>query len=284
MKKIIHLTDLHIGKGQQCGIDKEDACHNVFGNIVKNIIDTMKPASDYIIVITGDLVDNANIKDNITKAKAAIDKLKEKFAHVLIIPGNHDYGRGLKVKKKNVIKFKKNFLGDPNIEYPKYDKIDNMAFIGLDSMAEAFRKRNGWFADGKLGNDQLHGNSKKNIIGLVEYLEKATKEAEHIVVYLHHHPFKQLDYVHGHPFHGLKDHDKLTKILKKHNNTHDNIKLLLFGHNHDGEERWNARLGIPRCYDGGTSTGHEKDPMSPHRIFDLSDGTDGYSVGNFYRP
>ncbi|MEE9557944.1 MAG: metallophosphoesterase [Candidatus Brocadiales bacterium] len=288
MMKIIHLTDLHIGEDAGGHSGEEESCIKVFDNIVGNIIKTIKDrASEYVVVITGDLVHVAFIDENYEMAKTAIGRLREAFKqevpeqdnfdHVLVIPGNHDYGRGIYVKERYVKKFKKTFFGNTEVTYPKYDPTDKIAFIGLDSMAESFFKGNGWWADGKLGDTQLDGLDQK--------LKKATVDEKHIVVYLHHHPFKQLDdVVHGNHFHGLKDHDKLIKKLKKHNKEHKNIRALLFGHNHEGEDRWRGRLGIPRCYDGGTSTGVGGVSVSPHRVFDLEDENGDYIGGMFYRP
>ncbi len=195
---------------------------------------------------------------------------------VLIVPGNHDYGTGIRGWENYVEKFKETFLGSKNVTYPILSIIDNIAFIGLDSMAHPI-KNNSRFADGKLGKSQ-----RKELVNKLD--EATAADVDHIVVYLHHHPFHQKDIIHGHHFHGLKDHDKLCEILEEHNKNHNNISALLFGHNHDGENKWNGSLGIPRCYDGGTSTGHEDFLITPHRIFDLSDETGGYTDSNFYRP
>ncbi|MCI5223531.1 MAG: hypothetical protein D3924_12885 [Candidatus Electrothrix sp. AR4] len=56
MKKIIHHTDLHIGIPR---------CTATFDKIVYNIKARMTLASDYVIVVTGDLVDT--VDDSFTK-------------------------------------------------------------------------------------------------------------------------------------------------------------------------------------------------------------------------
>ncbi len=291
MSKIIHLTDLHIGNNNGGNRGKKHPCEVVFNNIVDNIIKDERVAKSDIIVITGDLVESAYKEENYEMAKKAIGRFKEnKFKHVLVIPGNHDYGRGTRVEEKYVEKFKDTFFGDTKKTYPKYDPIGNIAFIGLDSLAEAFDRKGkngnyGIMADGKLGEAQLDG--------LVKKLGEATKnkKVKHIVVYLHHHPFKQLDAIggrhhyHGHPVHGLKDHPALTKILKEHNSKHNNnISALLFGHNHKGGYTWkNNRTKIPRCYDGGTSTGVGGKPVSVHRVFNLEGEPGDDFNGDFYK-
>ena len=85
MKKIIHLSDLHVGH-EDCGAN--------FRTIIDNIAFLKQPAENYIVVITGDIVDNANKSIQIDEAVASI-LLLEKFGYkVLPVPGNHDYGTG----------------------------------------------------------------------------------------------------------------------------------------------------------------------------------------------
>jgi predicted phosphodiesterase len=82
------------------------------------------------------------------------------------------------------------------------------------------------------------------------------------VVYLHHHPFHPL------PFHELKDSESLGRIIK------GKVDVLLFGHNHAGDN-FNGGRGwlIPRCYDGGSST-RKKNTRSAVRVFDPDSGKD----------
>ncbi len=56
MKKIIHLTDLHIGE-DKCGVDKKKKCDAIAGNIIGNIITSIKNPAEYIVIVTGDLVE-----------------------------------------------------------------------------------------------------------------------------------------------------------------------------------------------------------------------------------
>ena len=241
MKKIIHLTDTHIGY--------KDLSTRM-GNIVTRIIYTKENASDYIIVHTGDVVEDATRAGSYEEAAAHFKRLTDTGFTVLYAPGNHDYGTGSFGSGKYVKEFKKTFFGKENITYPIRTIIDDFAFIGLDSMAEEVNWYDRLFAEGELGKQQL-----KRLADI--FKEDDVKNCKYRVVYLHHQPF------HPKPFHHLKDSDELGKILKK-----NKISALLFGHNHDGRV-WSGRWGIPRVYDGGTSTGKEGKP-SPHRVIDLS--------------
>ncbi len=309
MKKIIHLTDLHIGyKDEKRDID----CTKVFKNIVGNIITDYGPnADEYVIVITGDLCNSAATGDEeeyelkgkiITAppqyiiAKNEIKKLEAENFKVLVVPGNHDYGmKGTKYIPEYVDKFKEIFLDKPDGIYPiLYNDSTDMAFIGLDSMDGVFYEEDstdegevyaidddededtvrlvgGSFAYGKITKEQLER--------LEERLNEQ-KNIEHVIIYLHHHPFNQS--FGRQLFHGLHGYKKLKKLVTNYNSVNNNIKAILYGHNHHGY-KWNYRWGVPRFYDGGSSTG-KGGHVAPHRIIDLSNEVPGYVDGNFYRP
>jgi 3',5'-cyclic AMP phosphodiesterase CpdA len=241
MKKIIHLSDTHVGY-------KDLATR--FGDIVEKMKYLKEPGEDYVVVVTGDVVEDATREVSYEEASTQLDSLKKAGFHVLVVPGNHDYGPGYLGYRKYVKRFKKVFFGKAKKSYPKLDLIDNITFIGLDSMAEELSWYDRLFAEGELGEKQL-----KRLAGLLA--SESVKKSEYTVVYLHHHPF------HWKPFHHLKDSDKLREALEGHK-----IDALLFGHNHDGKV-WNGKWGIKRVYDGGTSTGKKGKP-DPHRVMDLS--------------
>ena len=226
MKRIIHMSDLHVG-------------HEDLGDRFRTIINRLifekgdKP-EDYVIVITGDLVENANNPLSYDEVKSGLTNLKnEGFKHILIAPGNHDYGTGSNGDPKFVNAFKKSFFGEI-IEYPKLDIIDNIAFIGLDSMAEELHWYDDLFAQGELGKDQLERLRKRLKL---QKVQKCSKK----VIYLHHHPFAPR------PFHELKDSSSLKKIIE------GKVDAILYGHNHQGQIH-NGKWGIKRCYDAGTAT------------------------------
>lgn len=241
MKKIIHLSDLHVG---------HDNLSTKLGDIVTRMIFHKTPASNYVVVISGDTVEDATRDGSYDEASAHLNRLKQAGFSVLIVPGNHDYGTGSCGHSKYVKKFKRHFFGTTDIKYPKVDLIDNIAFIGLDSMAAEVNWYDFLWAEGQLGKKQLKR------LGKILESEEVTN-MKYTVVYLHHHPFDPK------PFHHLKDSEKLGRKLEGHS-----VDALLFGHNHDGRV-WSGHWGIKRVYDAGTSTGKDgKDSI--HRVIDLS--------------
>jgi predicted phosphohydrolase len=242
--KIIHLSDLHIGH-KECG--------ERFQTIIGNISSRMTPAEDYIIVITGDICDNASNPEQREEAAHSLEELQGLGYRILAVPGNHDYGTGTIGNIRNVKLFKERFYKDPDITYPKTDIINNTAFIGLDSTAEELNWHDRIFAQGELGREQL------------ERLEKILNDNEISkmmkVVYLHHHPF---DFKIGRQ---LKDSGHLKKIIE------NRISILLFGHYHRRKKEavtvHHGTWGIPRCYNAGTAT-HKNGNYGYHRVIELS--------------
>ncbi|MCX6335343.1 MAG: metallophosphoesterase, partial [Bacteroidia bacterium] len=172
MKKIIHLSDLHVGH-EECGAN--------FRALIDNIAFLKQPAKNYIIVITGDIVDNANHSEYLDEAVDAIEQLKEHGYRVLVVPGNHDYGTGVKGNKKFIDLFKEKYYKKQEISYPKLDIIGKIAFIGLDSTAEELHWNDRFFSEGELGMEQL--------LRLKKMLKEPEVAGRKKVVYLHHHPF-----------------------------------------------------------------------------------------------
>ncbi|GAB6147439.1 metallophosphoesterase family protein [Desulfocicer niacini] len=242
MKKIIHLSDLHVGY---------EHCEEELKKIVKDIIDN-RAAKDHVVVVTGDIVDNAKKDGSYELARKQFKKLEDKQYKVLVVPGNHDYGSGGKAKKKYVKLFKQAFYDDKNITYPKLDILDGIAFIGLDSMADTFEWLDVWGADGELGNKQL-----KKLALILEGPDVANLKK---VVYLHHHPFD-----HRGRLHMLKDYRQFKAVIE------NKVDCLLFGHNHDGN-KYPGVWGITQCFDGSSSTGKSKGsgkPATPYRVITL---------------
>ncbi len=242
MKKIIHLTDIHVG---------HEDCLAKFREIVTNIIYTKQPAHNYVVLITGDIVDDANEEGSYEEALVHINRLKDAGYTVLPIPGNHDYGTGALGNKKFIKRFKHAFYHDETVSYPKLDRVDNIAFIGLDSLEKELGFLDRISAEGELGEAQLN-----RLSDMLDNHPDAT-QSKYRVIYLHHHPF------HPKLFLRLKDSKELGDILMQHD-----IAAILFGHNHDGR-KWNGTWSIPRAYDGGSSTAKDG-TRSPHRVIDLS--------------
>jgi 3',5'-cyclic AMP phosphodiesterase CpdA len=242
MKQIVHLSDLHVGFR-----DLGDRLRD----LVAHFIAELQPADNYVIVITGDLVEKPDVHAPYQETRDSVDALESAGFTVLMVPGNHDYNDGILLDKTFVPQFKEVFYGEPNLQYPKVDIVDSIAFIGLDSLAEELHWYDRMFADGELGDAQLQ--RLDNVLG-----DSTVASCRHRVVYLHHHPFTLV------PLSELKDARKLRRVLQKHGN----VDALLFGHHHLGRTRKNV-WGIPRCYDGGTATGMRPGTVL-QRILDLS--------------
>jgi predicted MPP superfamily phosphohydrolase len=244
MKKIIHLSDLHVGY-QDCGAK--------FHAIVDNITFLKQPAKNYIVLITGDIVNNARHSEQVDEAINATELLKERGYIVLVVPGNHDYGTGSRGNKKYVGLFKEKYYKSAEISYPKLDIVDEIAFIGLDSTAEELHWNDRFFSEGELGAGQLKR--------LKRILKKPEVDSRKKVVYLHHHPF---DFKLGMQ---LKDSDDLKKIIE------NKIDMILFGHYHadpvSAGKIFHGAWGISRCYNAGSST-HKNGDVGFQRIIDLS--------------
>ncbi|HNX67491.1 MAG TPA: metallophosphoesterase [Bacteroidales bacterium] len=241
--KLIHLSDIHVGH-EDCGAK--------FRTIAEKIMETKQPVEEYIIIITGDIVNNANREEYISEALGVISMLREKGYRLLLIPGNHDYGTGVLGNKKFVQLFKEKFYSTTNVSYPKLDIIDDVAFIGLDSTAEELHWLDRIMSEGELGRKQRSR--------LKKILKQPEVAARKKVVYLHHHPFY---YKIGMQ---LKDRDKLKKLIE------GNIDLLLFGHYHQDPEGVGSFIhgtwDIPRCYNAGSAT-HKNGEPGYHRVIDI---------------
>jgi len=244
MKKIIHLSDLHIG---------HEDCGENFRTIIENIAFLKQPAKNYIIVITGDIVDDAHHDEYIDEAIAGIRELEEQGYTVLLIPGNHDYGSGAVGNKKFVTLFKEKYYGTVEVNYPKLDIIGKIAFIGLDSTAEELHWNDRFFSEGELGEEQL--------ARLKKILKKPEVASRKKVIYLHHHPF---DFKFGMQ---LKDRQELKDVIE------NRVDMILFGHYHNNPASagriFHGAWGIPRCYNAGSST-HKNGDKGFQRVIDLS--------------
>ena len=195
-------------------------------------------AEDYVLVITGDLVDSAS-RAHYDLVLPRLERLRaEGFQHILVVPGNHDYGTGNLGDPAFVPRFKEAFFGQ-QLTYPKLDVIDDIAFLGLDSMAEELHPDDRRWAQGELGPAQL--------LRLEAELCDNLRSVRRRVVYLHHHPFDP------YPLHQLKDSEALRGVVQRAAAAGSPLDAILYGHNHMGKARY-GKWGVPRCYDAGTTT------------------------------
>jgi len=273
--KIIHFSDIHIGCKDREYSDKYYLTDNRFDLIINNLQVKVKELNksnkdDYIIVITGDLVDKAGDIDNngdYQNYKAVKNKLAKLnnngFKNILIVPGNHDYYKPYLYAEKALIKvFDDNFwryTQDPALteNYPKLNIINNIAFIGLNTMSSEEGPINSWGAEGDLGQSQ-----RNRLINLLNN-NTAVKNCAYRIIYLHHNPFEDRYW------HRLKDAEEFRDLLKSYNDTHPDkkIDLLLFGHTHNAQ-KYDGNCGIPRCYEAGSTTRKESKP-GIHRLIDI---------------
>jgi len=256
MRKILHLSDLHMGKKK---------CSATFKRIIDNIINRHS-GNEFIVVITGDLIDDATVTTQLDEAVAQVKRLQDHFGpeHVLIVPGNHDcsdHNKGISVLMR---KFKNAFYSNPNELFPRCSFIDDIAFIGLDSMAKEMDKDDGFAAQGELG-----GVQRKDLEQLLSSDPRIINSA-YRVVYLHHRPVK-----YHMPGMLLVDHKKLKKVVR------GKIDMMLFGHEHTADVWHNDRnWQISRMYNAGRSTSNHR--IGPHRIIDLASDPHSDIPGNFY--
>ena len=143
MSKLIHLSDLHIG-------------HKELGKrawaIANRIILNKPQAEDYVLILSGDLVESGFNENSLLEAEALVDHLRAAKFDVLIVPGNHDVGNGGLATKRASERFLKIFFGDKKARFPRIDIIHETAYIGLNSMeAETGIFNGGLSAEGELG-------------------------------------------------------------------------------------------------------------------------------------
>jgi len=242
MKKIIHLSDIHVGAGD---------CGPRFQAIVDNLLQTPHP-DDYVVVITGDLVDKAE-EPNLSFAAEQLRRLKDRML-VFLVPGNHDVGIGARVSTEWAEAFFRTFYNSPSPTFPQVMKVDDeLCLIGLFSTEDELSGLDSIGAEGELG--------KRQLAELAKIL--AEREESYRVICLHHHPFDKKG------FRGkalrLKDSDELEEVL-----TADRwVNALFFGHHHTfGEEEPWAR--VPHLFNAGSSTDKEGNgEQIRHRIIDF---------------
>lgn len=240
-RKIVHLSDFGIRQNSDNRKEKIKC-------IIDNLIHEAKPSSEYLVIITGDLVANPS-ESNFLYVKEQLNRLESNGYIVLLVAGNHDYARMGNFYDSNYRElFKKYILDEKKFDFPKLDIIDNIAFIGLDTMEGRTAGTSFEFATGSLGLQQL-----KRLDSLL--LSDDVVATNYRVLYMHHSPFLT-----G-PFFELKDSKELKQVLQKHSN----IDAMLFGSSHKFSHYFDI-WDIKRSYDAGSSTADNVNT----RIIDLT--------------
>lgn len=237
MYKIAHISDLHICYKDENGNGKK---------LVELLNDIEKRKCDHL-VITGDLVENPDIKD--------FYYVKEILSHfdftdstkLSIVPGNHDIFGGAKKGieeglffsnvcknvnyNENVDKFIEVFKDSFNEEmsFPYLKIFDGIAIVGINSIDHWSADKNPEGSNGRIDKNEI----KK----LKKIFTSEEVKGKYILVLMHHHLYKE-ELLEELPKHSLwlkvisykmKLHKrkKILKLFKKYN-----VNLVLHGHTH----------------------------------------------------
>jgi len=236
---------------------------------LKRILDFLRDEQVDHLVITGDLIDNADKSD--FKLLRSIFKdyglLNTKKMSVVI--GNHDIFGGIETAEDIVNFPKKCFLIDYKEKMKDFyryftecfedcffpSKVDDYPFakdlgpvvlIGLNSISKYSRLRNAFASNGKISNSQI--DALKKIFEKKEYSDKKK------IIMIHHHFCKYYqNYAHKNGVWAnvekftlkLRGKKKLINLFKKHN-----VNLILHGHLHESNEYYKDGL---RILNGGGS-------------------------------
>jgi len=209
--RILHLSDLHIGKGKN---------HTTLKTIRDWLIDNKDIHKSSVIVITGDITDDGELWQY-KCARYHLDRLEVKGFRILPCPGNHDYSAIGLIENNDCIRSFKKYISQ-GADYPHVEIIDDCAFIMLDSMMEEMKHDDFIGAQGELGKQQLN-----NLNYHLDDIEQNHPEYK-VVLCLHHHPFFTSSY-----FMKLRDADAFKDVIMDKDSGDSRVDCLLFGHKHD---------------------------------------------------
>lgn len=210
MITIAHVSDLHFHTDQD---DNRDAIA-----LLKKVKSAFNNADGmHQLLVTGDIVDDGDI-EQFGNATAA---LKPFMDHLLVAPGNHDYGYAGNIYSDDSAQlFDNSFLPTIGVsdkfalKQPVTHLLDDGAgtqllTVGLNSVLETENPLD--FARGAIGKQQL---SQLNDI-----LSKAVYENIPKLVYLHHRPQKCSWFLE------LVDAEDLMAVINQ-----NNVSIMAFGH------------------------------------------------------
>lgn len=254
--KIIHLSDLHIGKSNN--LEKAS-------RIVDWIIENQKVHQAEAVVISGDLTDDGQIWQ-FEGAAGLIARLRKAGLLVLSAPGNHDYGpNGFREDPRSQRWFRDLVSGIDH--FPAVFYKDGTAIVVLDSMQEEMRRREIWGAQGYLGEDQL-----RELDRILDELSD-NPAVNRVVLVLHHHPFDYLFY------HGLRDHADLKGVISRRVGQPSRVHALLFGHKHldhrfnEPDDNKEELYGIDLIYASGQTVERDAEGKMTLPVIDLEENS-----------
>jgi len=252
--KILHLSDLHIGKAPRT--QRRNATRTqllVDGIVARFGRDSDKP----IVVVTGDIVDDGQ-RDQYRAAQPILENLRLYGFSVLTCPGNHDMAyNGIVAANLCRDRYYEYFARDAHhqsysrknneLRFPCVDTFNDGTrdwhFIGLDSMQGewdySFVEERRHLAQGFLGDWQLDQLETR-----IRTLRRGSADCK-FVVYLHHHPFQHAENL------ALIDSSDLVGIL-----ANEKVDVVLFGHKHE-EHVYRDRENIPLVVAAGKSTDYQ---------------------------
>jgi len=249
---VIHLSDLHIGKGKN---------HTIFKIIRDWLVERKDMHQSFVVIITGDCVDDGELWQYKT-FRYHIDHLISNGFTVLCCPGNHDYGSMGIIENNDCIRHFRKYVST-NADYPHVTIINNTVFIMLDSMMEEMRHSEFIGAQGELGKRQL------NMLNY--YLDdiEDNHPDEKVIIAMHHHPF-YYDY-----FLKLRDDDLFKKVIFNKDSGEPRVDCLLFGHKHS-EQRFSIKerkFNIGVIYASGSTVERNEDGDLVVPVINLENNT-----------
>ena len=211
MIKIAHVSDLHF---HHAATNNKKAI-----SLLKKVQKAYPFSNGYnYLLVTGDITDDGDK----TQYAKAINGLKPFVGHLLLTPGNHDYGPlGNFYSEDSAKAFEDYLLHKLAINHhyidkqPAIDILDDtqgtqVLAVGLNSVVNTEIPFD--FARGEIGDDQL--TSLQGILSDAKYADM------HKLVYLHHRPQRCNDW-----FLELVDAEDLMAILNQ-----SGVNVVAFGH------------------------------------------------------
>lgn len=140
---ILHLSDLHIdSKGKSISL------------LLRNLLDDIKKEMEFsehiIIVVTGDIINQANYESRESAVeffRRLKEKLGDKVKQIYIVPGNHD-----KIRNRMDKEMMEKYTGDESDFYPDLWKYMRM---GFDEYTDMIREIYGLYYDKDFVNERV---------------------------------------------------------------------------------------------------------------------------------